>query len=302
MANQKNAPLVLAQNLMLSFPDGNGGAKVVLNDVSLNLHAGEIVGLVGPSGCGKTTLLKMILGSLKHTGGRILFNGNNILGVDRHRGLVPQNSAVLPHLTVRENIAIGLETERVNLVERLLRTPRYRRVRATSLEEADGYLKIIGFTQADGDKYPKALSGGMRQRVAIAQSMIMKPQVLLMDEPFSALDPMTRVDMQVFLLEQWENYRPLIILVTHSLTEAAFVGTRLVALSTFYSDDDGKSNGARVVVDAHTPGHEVHPKPTTIRDTAEFRDFVAMVERDAMKPEHRQHISKFNRSHANAQA
>ena len=147
------------------------------------------------------------------------------------------------------------------------------------------------------EKYPHELSGGMRQRVAIAQAAIMKPEILLMDEPFGALDDATRQEMQSFLLELWEESRMTIFFVTHDLEEALFLGTRIVVLSQYYVAADGVE-GAKIVTDKEVPGG--HPKPHDFKYTPEFNDLLAQVRRDGLDPEVRQTIDEFDLSHRDA--
>jgi NitT/TauT family transport system ATP-binding protein len=139
----------------------------------------------------------------------------------------------------------------------------------------------------------------MQQRVAIAQALMMQPKILLMDEPFGALDHNTRLAMQLLILEQWEEYRTTIIFVTHDLEEACYVGTRVVGLSQYWSDDEGKPGvGAVIVTDLSTPGG--HPKPTAIRATTEFNALLEQVRREALDPTNRQRQRQFNLNHQDA--
>ncbi|HEX9868422.1 MAG TPA: ATP-binding cassette domain-containing protein, partial [Candidatus Tectomicrobia bacterium] len=215
-----NPYLLSLQGVEVSYPkndNGPGGRNVVLNNVRLNIRAGEFLSLVGPTGCGKSTILRLILGSQFPTQGQVLVDGQAVSGVDRDRGVVFQKYSLFPHLTVLENIAYGPLLERTSMPQRVLYTPAYRRTRRQSLQEAREYLVRIGLQSWDGDKYPYELSGGMQQRVAIAQALMMQPKILLMDEPFGALDHNTRLAMQLLILEQWEESRMTIIFITHDL-------------------------------------------------------------------------------------
>jgi NitT/TauT family transport system ATP-binding protein len=145
-------------------------------------------------------------------------------------------------------------------------------------------------------KYPHELSGGMQQRVAIAQALIMKPKIILMDEPFGALDPGTREDMQVFLLELWERHEMTIFFVTHDLEEALFLGTRIIVLSPYYTDDDGNAEGAKIVMDRHLPG----PASTRVKYSPEFNQLLEEVKQCGFVKEYRQHLSQFDLSHPDA--
>jgi NitT/TauT family transport system ATP-binding protein len=165
---------------------------------------------------------------------------------------------------------------------------------------ARDYVKRIGFDAGDAEKFPHELSGGMRQRVAIAQAMIMEPQVLLMDEPFGALDHNTRTEMQLFLLEQWRERGTTIIFVTHDLDEACYLGTRVLGLSQYWVTDAGQpGQGAVIVTDVRTPG--THPKPSTIRGTTEFTDLVERVGRDVLDPDNRRRLAQLNLTHQDAE-
>jgi len=297
-----NPYLISLQGVEASYPkNSNGGAgrNVILNNVRLNIRAGEFLSLVGPTGCGKSTVLRLILGSQFPTRGRVLVEGQAVTGVNRERGIVFQKYSLFPHLTVLENIAFGPLLERTSLLQRVLHSPAYRRIRRQFLEAAREYLERIGLHPGDGEKYPYELSGGMQQRVAIAQTLMMQPKILLMDEPFGALDHNTRLAMQMLILEQWEDYRMTIIFVTHDLEEACYLGTRVIGLSQYWSNDEGQPGvGAVIVTDLRTPGG--HPKPTAIRLTAEFSAVLERVRRDALDPENRQRLQHFNLTHQDA--
>jgi NitT/TauT family transport system ATP-binding protein len=297
-----NTYLISLRGIEVSYPrNGNGdkGRNLVLNNVRLNVRPGEFLSLVGPTGCGKSTILRLILGSQLPTRGQVLVDGQPVTGVDRDRGVVFQKYSLFPHLTVLENIAYGPLLERTSMPQRLLYTPAYRRIRRESLAEAREYLVRIGLNPWDGGKYPYELSGGMQQRVAIAQALMMQPKILLMDEPFGALDHNTRLAMQLLILDQWEDYRMTIIFVTHDLEEACYVGTRVVGLSQYWSDDEGKPGvGAVIVTDLPTPGG--HPKPTAMRSTSEFTTLLERVRHDALDPNNRQRVQEFDLIHQDA--
>jgi NitT/TauT family transport system ATP-binding protein len=189
----------------------------VLDDVSLNVFEGELVSLVGPSGCGKTTLLNAIDGLIKVTRGRILVDGRDIEGPGPDRALVFQNDSLFPWRTVVNNISYGLD-----LQGKL--SKRDRRERALRLVELVG---LNGFE----DHYPHELSGGMRQRVNIARALAMEPQLLLLDEPFAALDAQTREFMQVELLKILARAKATALFITHQINEAVFLSQRVAVLS-----------------------------------------------------------------------
>ncbi len=276
-------------------PDGRG-ERVVLHDVDLRVRAGEMITVVGPSGCGKSTLLRLILGSEQPSKGRVLIDGAPVVGASRERGIVFQKYSLFPHLTVLDNIVFGLDLEEFSLASRILRPGHYRRRRAVYREKAEVYLERMGLADS-GSKYPHQLSGGMRQRVAIAQAAIMEPRILLMDEPFGALDDTTRQEMQLFLLELWEQARMTIFFVTHDLEEALFLGTRILVLSQYFTADQ-PVEGAKIVTDKAVPGG--HPKPHDFRYSDGFGKLLAQIRRDGLDPAVRQHIDTFDLSHRDA--
>jgi NitT/TauT family transport system ATP-binding protein len=224
-----------------------------------------------------------------------------VTGVNRDCGIVFQKYSLFPHLKVLDNIAFGPLLEHTTLLQRVLHTPTYRCVRRQYREAAREYVERIGLHPGDGNKYPYELSGGMQQRVAIAQALMMRPKILLMDEPFGALDHNTRLEMQMLILEQWQDDRMTIVFVTHDLEEACYVGTRVIGLSQYWSDDQGQPGmGAIIVTDLHTPGG--HPKPTGIRATAEFNALLEQVRHEALNPENRRRLLHFNLTHQDALA
>lgn len=295
------AYLIRIDDVTVCFPDENGGEKVVLNKVDLHIREGELVTLVGPSGCGKSTLLRLILGSDRPTSGSVRIDGDPVVGLSRDRGIVFQQYSLFPHLRVFENIAIGPVLESTSLLERYLLLPSFFRKRRLHRQRVREYVQRIGFDPADADKFPYELSGGMRQRVAIAQALIMQPRVLLMDEPFGALDHNTRIDMQLFLLEQWKAHRMTVIFVTHDLDEACYLGTRVIGLSQHWSDGGGRAGrGSTIVTDVRTPG--AHPKPSTIRSSPEFLRLVEKVGHDVLNPDNRRRLTEFDLTHQDALA
>jgi NitT/TauT family transport system ATP-binding protein len=225
------------------------GQKKVLAGIDLEIHQGEFIAVVGQTGCGKSTLLRLILGQEQPTVGRILIEGQVIDHPDRHRGYVPQKYSLFPDKTVLENIIFGLELEEFGLFNRW--TPRYRSRRRVFEAEAHDYLLAMGLHDSDACKYPDQLSGGMQQRVAIAQALIMKPSILLMDEAFSALDPATRREMQRLIREVWRKFNTTILFVTHNTAEAVFLGTRVIGLAK-----QDNHSGSKVAIDSPIPPHE----------------------------------------------
>ncbi len=285
------------EDVYQEYPLPHGGVKVVLNDIDLRVRRGEFVTIVGPTGAGKTRFFNIALGSEKPSRSKkLLFDGEPIVGIDRNRGIVPQRYSLFPNLTVSENIAFGLRLESFNLLGNILAPVIHRRQLRVFREEAMTYIQRIGLSSDDGDKYPHQLSGGMRQRVAVAQSLVTKPKALFMDEPFGALDDATREVMQLFILEMWEKYGMTIFFVTHNPEEALFLGTRILAISPYYQTDRPDSlGGSKIVIDAMT--NPSHPKPPNYKSTAEFNRLLKEIRDKGLCPEQKQHISDFNLSH-----
>lgn len=195
---------------------GRKGKTVALNGVSLDIKENEFICVVGPSGCGKSTLLNIIAGLLDPTSGDVYLDGKRIEGTGVERGVVFQGYALFPWRTVLKNVMFGLEIKKVPKAEAEATARKY--IKAVGLE---------GFEEA----YPKELSGGMRQRVAIARAYAVNPEVLLMDEPFGALDAQTRVQLQSELLSTWENEKKTCFFITHDVEEAIILAQRVVIMS-----------------------------------------------------------------------
>lgn len=211
-------PKLRVENVTKRFAiRGSKTEFVALEDISLDVADGEFVVIVGPSGCGKSTLLDLLGGLTKPTSGRILLDGKPISGPGLDRGIVFQQYALLPWRTARRNIEFGLEEKGLRRKER----------RAL----ADEYLELVGL-QGFGDRYPHELSGGMKQRVAIARSLAFDPEVLLMDEPFAALDAQTRESLQDELLRIWRATGKTILFITHGIDEAVYLGQRAAILTS----------------------------------------------------------------------
>jgi NitT/TauT family transport system ATP-binding protein len=213
-------PKVLIENLSVTYVGRDGRRTEAVRDVSLQIldkpNHGEIVVFLGPSGCGKSTILKAVAGLLTPTAGRVLVDGDPVVDVGRDRGMVFQAYTSFAWLTVRQNVEYGL---------RLRRLPR-----AERRDLADKYLAEVGLLDF-ADRYPKDLSGGMKQRVAIARTLVNKPRVLLMDEPFGALDPQTRWGMQGLLLDVSRTEDNTVLFVTHDVTEAVYLADTAYVLS-----------------------------------------------------------------------
>ncbi len=208
---------LVVENLSKVYFDPRLGERIAaLDGVSLRVTPGEFVAVVGPSGCGKTTLLNLIAGFLEPTGGRILLDGRTIEGPGPDRGVVFQSYALFPWKTVLENVAFG---------------PRMRGLpRAECEARARRYLDLVGLGHV-ARRYPRELSGGMQQRVGVVRALANEPEILLMDEPFAAVDAQTRMTLQEELARIFEERRPTIVFVTHDVGEAVFLADRVLVLS-----------------------------------------------------------------------
>ena len=234
--------LIHLEDLCVEYQVHGQAPKKVLEHLDLSIFEGQFVAVCGQTGCGKSTMLRMILGAERPTRGRILIDGRELPRPDRHRGYVPQKYSLFPDKTVLDNITFGPEMEEFGLLGRL--KPAFFRRRKELRETAFGYLRQMGLQEADAGKYPDQLSGGMQQRVAIAQALIMKPKILLMDEAFSALDPATRADMQRLVRKLWRDTGTTILFVTHNISEAIYLGTRVIVLGK-----ESPDSSARVMFD-----------------------------------------------------
>ena len=209
---------IVIRNVGMTY-SGITGTVEALREVDLTIEPGEFICLVGPSGCGKTTLLNVIAGFLEPTAGEVFIENRKIRGPGPDRCVVFQQYAVFPWLTVRQNVEFGL------------RLGANRRPAAETREIVDHFIELVGLKEF-ADALPKELSGGMKQRVAIARAYAVNPQVLLMDEPFGALDAQTRQFMQESLLQILEKERRTVLFVTHGVEEATFLSTRVVVMAT----------------------------------------------------------------------
>jgi NitT/TauT family transport system ATP-binding protein len=207
---------VAFQGVGVDFRASDGTRYQAVKDLTLSFRDGEFVAVVGPTGCGKSTLLNLVSGILDPTSGDVQVFGRPVAGIGRGVGYMFQNEALLPWLTARDNVALGLKFRR--------------QARAAAAARAEEWLERVGLA-GFGDRFPHQLSGGMRKRVALAQMMIMDPKILLMDEPFSALDVQTRQLMENELLDIWATDRRTVIFVTHDLEEAICLADRVVVLS-----------------------------------------------------------------------
>lgn len=275
------------------------GPLKVLYDVNLRIVRGEIVSLVGPSGCGKSTLLRAIIGTHPPCQGQvIMFDSKGqpvvVTSPGRDRGIVYQNYSLFPFLTARENVAVGLMLDRTSIPFRTFRYLRWRKIRRDHLKAADELLDKLKLAHAAG-LYPAEMSGGMRQRVAIAQTIIMKPALMMLDEPFGALDEATREELQRMLLTLYqENCAALakgdtppytIMIVTHELNEAIYVGDRVLGLSQYWdwkSENLEASPGATIIYDRVAPVYQ----PDQERNFDSFIGQRRLIRQVAFDPEH----------------
>jgi NitT/TauT family transport system ATP-binding protein len=246
-ASLSSPAMICIQDVVVEYGQPRKPPKRILNGVSLDVHPGEFISIVGQTGCGKSTLLRLVLAEEMPTRGQVLVEGSPRKQPDRRCGYVPQKYSLFPDRTVLENITFGLEVTEIGIFGSFSPARRVRRQEFRL--EAIGYLRRMGLREADAVKYPHQLSGGMQQRVAIAQALIMRPKILLMDEAFSALDPGTRAGMQRLIKDLWRETGTTILFVTHNPREAVTLATRVIALGRTGGDEDG----ANIVLNLSVP-------------------------------------------------
>lgn len=283
-----NEYILEIQNVYQKYDSQN----FILNNINVNISLGEFVTIIGTTGAGKSTLLRLILGAENPYKGHILMNGMQIKRPNRDIGIVFQKYSLFENKTVIENVALGLYLENFNLIQSFANYFYKNKRNAEFTKIAKEYLEKVGLIE-HADKYPYQLSGGMKQRVAIAQTLIMEPKILLMDEPFGSLDIGTREEMQIFLLEQWKRNKQTVIFVTHDLEEALFLGTRIMVLSPFYKTNSG--DGSRIVKDISIDWP--HPRSTKIKHTLEFNVLMESIRHEGLDPQFIQNIAEFDLSH-----
>ena len=235
------------------------GPMRVIDDVSFEVSNGEFVSIIGPSGCGKTTLMNIVGGFVKPTTGRVLLDGRPVAAPGPDRGVIFQEYGVFPWLTVRQNIEFGLKLEA------------NRKPAAERTAIANRYMGLMGLTDF-ADHFPKHLSGGMRQRLAIARAYAVKPQFLLMDEPFGALDAQTRTAMQDLLLQVLQTEGKTVMLITHSVEEAIYLASRIVVMS---------ARPTRIREQITVPFR--YPRSESVHETREFNELRSHVRDLVMK-------------------
>ncbi|MFM6826351.1 MAG: ABC transporter ATP-binding protein [Dolichospermum sp.] len=223
---QRNGFLEI-ENLVKSYPTPDKGKFVVLNNINLTIGEDEYISVIGHSGCGKSTLLKIIGGFEKATSGSVRLQGKEIRKPGADRMMVFQNYSLLPWLTVRENIRLA--------VDEVLKNAN----RAEKISIVNEHLAMVNLTAA-ADKYPDEISGGMKQRVGIARALAIRPKMLLMDEPFGALDALTRGKLQRQVLDIWEHHRQAVMMITHDVDEAIYMSDRIILMTNGPSANIGE--------------------------------------------------------------
>lgn len=206
------------ENIVKSYPTADGGEFVVLDGVNLTIKEDEYISVIGHSGCGKSTLLKMVAGLEKATSGSVRLEGKEIRKPGAERMMVFQHYSLLPWLTVKENIRLA--------VDEVLK----KATRAEKISIVNEHLAMVNLNTA-ADKYPDEISGGMKQRVGIARALAIRPKMLLMDEPFGALDALTRGKLQRQVLDIWEKQRQAVMMITHDVDEALYMSDRIVLMT-----------------------------------------------------------------------
>lgn len=234
---------ILAKHIDKVYTSGKKSTKAI-EDASIDIQDNDFVCIVGPSGCGKSTILRMLAGLDFPTAGEIIVNDKKVTGPGPDRGMVFQTYTLFPWMTVEENIKFGLKIKKLPKEEQT--------------EITDRYLDIIGLKKF-AKAYPKELSGGMKQRVAIARALANQPEVLLMDEPFGALDPHTKSMMQLLMREIWEKENPTVVFITHDIDEAVFLANKIYVMS---------ARPGKMVkeVNVYLP----HKRTLELKDTQEF--------------------------------
>jgi NitT/TauT family transport system ATP-binding protein len=239
------------RNLGKRYASAQGDVEA-LRDINFKVHRREFICVLGPSGCGKSTLVRTLAGLEKHSSGEVLLDGKPVQGPGQDRGMVFQGYSLFPWLTVKKNVMFGPEMNG--------------RGRDEAERDARLWLDLVGLDKF-ADAYPHQLSGGMRQRVAIARALVNQPRILLMDEPFGALDAMTRARMQTHLLDIWRNIDITVLFITHDLDEAIFLADRILVLKAHPGE-------VQEVIEVPVP----RPRSATSLSSPEFRATKARLE------------------------
>lgn len=246
MAGNSSGDVIVKIDHVEKIYQGRSGEVVALIGVDMEIRENEFVCVVGPSGCGKSTLLNIIAGLERPTSGRVCVKGKEVVNPGSERGVIFQQYALFPWLTVKKNVKFGLKL---------------RGVKEPDLSAiADKYIRLVGLEEF-GDSYPKELSGGMKQRVAIARAYAVNPEILLMDEPFGALDAQTRTQLQTELLETWEKEKKTCFFITHDVEEAIILAQRVVIMSA-------RPGRVKEIVPVNIP----YPRTQETKMTKEFLD------------------------------
>lgn len=246
MAGNSSGDVIVKIDHVEKIYQGRSGEVVALNGVDMEIRENEFVCVVGPSGCGKSTLLNIIAGLERPTSGRVCVKGKEVVNPGSERGVIFQQYALFPWLTVKKNVKFGLKLRGV-------KEPELSAI-------ADKYIRLVGLEEF-GDSYPKELSGGMKQRVAIARAYAVNPEILLMDEPFGALDAQTRTQLQTELLEAWEKEKKTCFFITHDVEEAIILAQRVVIMSA-------RPGRVKEIVPVNIP----YPRTQETKMTKEFLD------------------------------
>ena len=231
--------------------EGRNGKTVALNGVNLDIYDNEFICVVGPSGCGKSTLLNIIAGLHEATSGEVLVDGVKVEGTGVDRGVVFQQYALFPWLTVKKNVMFGLKLKGMSDAE--------------AEQIAMKYIKMVQLEDFV-DAYPKELSGGMKQRVAIARAYAVQPEVLLMDEPFGALDAQTRTQLQAELIQTWQEEKKTCFFITHDVEEAIILATKVIVMSA-------RPGRIKTIIDINLP----YPRTQDLKMSPEFLDLKAKI-------------------------
>jgi NitT/TauT family transport system ATP-binding protein len=231
--------------------EGRNGVNVALETVNINIRQNEFVTVVGPSGCGKTTLMNIIAGLLEPTTGYVKVGDKKVCGPGKGKGVVFQQYALFPWMTVRKNVEFGLKLKKVPISQRK--------------EIAENYLELVGLKDFS-NAYPKELSGGMKQRVAIARAYAARPDILLLDEPFGALDAQTRAQLQENLLGTWESEKKTCFFITHDVEEAVLLAQRVILMSA-------RPGRIKEVIKVNLP----YPRTQQLKLTQEYNDIKNML-------------------------
>lgn len=246
MAGNSSGDVIVKIDHVEKIYQGRSGEVVALNGVDMEIRENEFVCVVGPSGCGKSTLLNIIAGLERPTSGRVCVKGKEVVNPGSERGVIFQQYALFLWLTVKKNVKFGLKLRGVKEPELSV--------------IADKYIRLVGLEEF-GDSYPKELSGGMKQRVAIARAYAVNPEILLMDEPFGALDAQTRTQLQTELLETWEKEKKTCFFITHDVEEAIILAQRVVIMSA-------RPGRVKEIVPVNIP----YPRTQETKMTKEFLD------------------------------